>query len=440
MSLASSACSSSSDLFPSHRDICSVQSLRLHCTCFQLQPFSTNILERKMAKTKGTHCRLACFAYSALGLASVVHVAAGAVTCSEVSFHLTFNASLIQFSNPPDPSNETSVLQFTENADVAGGDAPSKGTVDVTGPFTMTGTYCTPTSIFDRNTLQVLVHGITYNKTMWFGLGYGDQYNWPAYAAAQGYHTLSINRLGHGTTHPRLDPTDVVQSPIQVELLHQLAIAIRTGHQSALPRTFGKIAYVGHSFGSLLAVTLAAKYPDDADALVLTGYSASLVFPWSGFPFEPVVSLFPQRYTTAPFGYLSVSSEAVREASFYAGDYDPRIPYGDFLYEDTVTSGELSTFGPTLGPASAYTKPVLLVTGGDDAVFCSTSLGRSFNDILNSTHAAIFPNVDHFSYRIISDTGHTLVLHRTSQTTFRETHDWLNGYFHCRGKAVFKHY
>jgi pimeloyl-ACP methyl ester carboxylesterase len=364
-------------------------------------------------------------------LGSLPSASASSVSCQAVSFSLNFTTAVVRFSDPPDTHNETSVIDFAENAYDNGALAPSVGTVNVSGPFTINGTYCVPSTSLSPGVLQILVHGITYNHSMWLGLGNGEQYNWPTYAASQGYHTLSIDRLGHSNTHPTLDPINLLQAPIQVEILHQLIVAVRTGRRNALSRTFSKVVYVDHSLGSLLSIKHAAKYPNDTDALVLTGYSSTLVFPWTGFPFDSIVSIFPRRYVGTPYGYTSFIDEATREASFYAGSYDPKVAQNDFFYEDTITAGEWATLGLALEDLGghSYAKPVLVVTGAKDAIFCSSTVSQSCDSILNAT-SALFPSTEDFSYRVIDNTGHTLVLHRSVQTTFKKTHDWLNGYFH----------
>jgi pimeloyl-ACP methyl ester carboxylesterase len=94
--------------------------------------------------------------------------------------------------------------------------------------------------------LEVLVHGITYNKEMWAGLNVeaGEEYNWHSFANRRGYHTLAIDRLGHGTNPERPDPFSVVEGPFQVEIMHQLITLLRTGSDNPLGRTFRRIAYV----------------------------------------------------------------------------------------------------------------------------------------------------------------------------------------------------
>ena len=87
---------------------------------------------------------------------------------------------------------------------------------------------------------------------MWSGLGLGEQYSWHAAANAEGYHTLAIDRVGHGPgakyasngeSFP--DPLMVMQSSFHVESIAQMISAIRGNtKKNVLGRGFDKIIYV----------------------------------------------------------------------------------------------------------------------------------------------------------------------------------------------------
>jgi hypothetical protein len=60
--------------------------------------------------------------------------------------------------------------------------------------------------------------------------------------------------------HPDPDPINVLQTPLQVEVNHQVITRARNGTLPIpnLPK-FEKIAYVGHSYGSILGNSLNMK-------------------------------------------------------------------------------------------------------------------------------------------------------------------------------------
>lgn len=110
----------------------------------------------------------------------------------------------------------------------------------VSGTFEIAARYCEPEVVVQdrQDSVQLLVHGITYDKNYWSGGDYpvgfnGDEYSWIAYASKLGYPTLSIDRLGCGnSSHP--DPTFAVQIPTQIEAYHQVIQALRNVSPSPL--------------------------------------------------------------------------------------------------------------------------------------------------------------------------------------------------------------
>ncbi|KAK3939767.1 putative cardiolipin-specific deacylase, mitochondrial [Diplogelasinospora grovesii] len=364
-----------------------------------------------------------------LGLLTGASAGAGHLAgsrCSEVSFAVPVSSENVVFGSPPDPHNDTAIVEFM--LDVWRGlPANTTGTTTVTGNFTVNGLYCEPRGQKRKaDTLEVLVHGITYNKTMWSGMGFGSPYDWLAYANSRGYAALSIDRVGHGTNPERPDPLNVVQPQLHVETLHYLFNAARSGHNRAFGgRNFDKVVFVGHSYGCFLGTALASQHPGDADAMVLTGFATTIDFSdvtnaqWAG-----AAHVMPQRFAGVPLGYVALVQQAQRTASFYAGAYDPAIPPVDFAYEDTLSCGEVGALGSILQPAAGYANPVLVVTAVDDAFFCKPP--KATCEGILATSASYFPNVTDYSYFAPENTGHDLTLHYSAPATFKQVHDWLD--------------
>ncbi|KAK3331195.1 Alpha/Beta hydrolase protein [Apodospora peruviana] len=326
-------------------------------------------------------------------------------------------------------------------------DLPTSGTVTINSTFTIRGTYCVPPRhVRAKDTLEVLLHGITYNKTMWAGYGLASNrhpsspfgtnyYNWHYHANARGYATLAIDRLGHGANPDRPDPLSVVQPQIQVNLLQALLTSVRGRSSSSskmLQKTYGKVVLVGHSWGSYLSVGLAKQFPTSRlfDALVLTGFSTTISGNVLSAPeLVPAALHNPARFPGEAFGYTTMAHAADR-LTYYGGKYDPAIPAFDFLYEDTVTSGEVGAFAAVLGggPAAGtgFRKPVLVVTGTEDKVLCK-SIEMTCAEILAKSREW-FPDVkgDAYEYISVNETGHDLSLHYSAPETFGQVHDWLD--------------
>jgi len=128
--------------------------------------------------------------------------------CLDVTFNVAATSQNTVFSSPPDPNNSMAIIAFA--VDVLRGNLPAtSGTATVSSTFAITGTYCVLRVLKRKDTLEILVYGITYNKTMWAGMGFSDQYNWHKHANAQGYATLALDRLGYSlSSYP--DPLNVV--------------------------------------------------------------------------------------------------------------------------------------------------------------------------------------------------------------------------------------
>jgi hypothetical protein len=153
-------------------------------------------------------------------------------------------------------------------AHVTSGDANA-----VSGTFRIYSALCLPADAATASkvqTVQFLTHGATLDRNYW-DIAHG--YSYVDAAAQAGYATFSYDRLGTGLSdHP--DPIQVVQTAIQVEIAHQLVNLLRTSTE--LGRSFRRVVGVGHSAGSVISQGVTTRYPNDFDALILTGTSTSL--------------------------------------------------------------------------------------------------------------------------------------------------------------------
>ncbi len=366
----------------------------------------------------------------ALALSSAAVVTAQ--NCSTVAFEIPATAQNAVFTSPPDPTNETAVIQFMIAA-FAGNPPETNGTATISDTFTIMGTYCTPSNqTASKDVLEILVHGVTYGKNYWAGLGFADEFNWHLAANARGYSTLALDRLGHGENPQRPDPLTVVQPQLQVEILHQILAAVRTqsppSSLNVLGCGYGTVVYVGHSYGSFLGSTIVCQFPDDADALVLTGFSTT----------ENFSDVVTAQWTSArqhapalgnlPLGYITLASEADRTAVFYAGDFDPALPPLDFRVEDTLTDGEAAVIPILLEPAPSFTGPLFIATGAQDVFFCNNPTVAECEANLAKSRLDFFPGVQEtdFGFFAPDNTGHDIHLHFSAPATYKAVHDFLD--------------
>ncbi|EPE09769.1 alpha beta-hydrolase [Ophiostoma piceae UAMH 11346] len=302
--------------------------------------------------------------------------------------------------------------------------------VSVTRNISVSARYCEPEiKVLGREkAIQVLVHGITYDKEYWSALDYQPgNYSWVDFASKNGYATLAIDRPGNGKSSI-INPFTEAQIPFYAAMLKDIADGLRS--KKWIPRCFDKLVYIGHSLGSAIGTAVATSYPDSYDAVVLTGFSKEV----SGvlIPFGKVVpaSTFAPRFANLSTGYVVTSSEDGRAEFMYGaiGTYDPAIIKLDYNQQGVAALGELATI--TSSVASNYTGPVAVVTGQQDVAFCyanATVLGDcgQGNTSLPAQVQSLFPNASTFDYYIPTEAGHDLNYHYDAHATFTYVHDWL---------------
>ena len=173
------------------------------------------------------------------------------------------------------------------------------------------------------HTLQLLTHGGTTDYNYW---DLAPGYSYVDAAAEAGYATFSYDRLGTGKSdHP--DPLQVVQVPLQVEILHQLVEGLKA---SCLAVSACKsIVGVGHSAGSTIMQGLTTKYPEDYDAILLTGTSTSLDsmnIATAGFAKGPANADPSGRFSGLPDGYFMQGAilQAVQFSFWRYPNFDPK--------------------------------------------------------------------------------------------------------------------
>lgn len=142
--------------------------------------------------------------------------------------------------------------------------------------YQISASYCQPDG-GSKGTIQVLSHGIGFDKTYW-DLNYNNyNYSYVNSALAAGYSTLAIDRLGIGNSSHG-DPFNEIQAQAEVEALNEVTKKLRSGSISEIKTPYSKVIHVGHSFGSVQSYWLSALYPNNTDGVVLTGFSVASQF------------------------------------------------------------------------------------------------------------------------------------------------------------------
>jgi pimeloyl-ACP methyl ester carboxylesterase len=225
-------------------------------------------------------------------------------------------------------------------------------------------------------TVQVLVHGITYTRRHWDfpdPSGGTARYSYVSAALDAGFATLAVDRLGAGESSRPLGA--LVTPDTNAYVLHQVLQALRAGRVPgpAGPLGFQKVVYVGHSYGSFIGWAVASDYPEDVDAVILSGVShtfrllapATVALPLWPAALDPAFQ--GQGYDAT---YLTTVPGS-REATFYApGPVDPAVVALDERTKSTLTAAEFAPFPLVLARPLDIRVPVLLVNGTEDTLFC----------------------------------------------------------------------
>lgn len=201
-----------------------------------------------------------------------------AKTCLNVTVPVNINARQGVFDVPTLQSN-IDVVTFALNNTKQGSNFTEEaltGITNVVGSYNISAKYCMPdsnsTTTSSSPVVQVLSHGIGFDKSYW-DLPYNDyNYSYTDVALANGYYTVAIDRFGIGNSS-HADPLNVVQAQAEISALYEVTMKLRNGTFPGVNTTFSKVVHVGHSFGSAQTYALSAMYPNVTDGVVLTGFS-----------------------------------------------------------------------------------------------------------------------------------------------------------------------
>lgn len=181
---------------------------------------------------------------------------------------------------------------------------------------------------------------------------------------------------------------------------------------------------------------MAARYPDDFDAFVLTGFSKSVLPSLPGIALQnvmPASSVWPARFANLSDAYLTSPNVSTRIDSFFGDpksvDFDPVVAQVWWEREDVVSTGQFISTYADITSAPAYKGRVLVITGEQDQAFCgpgSAKVGEARCGSLLEETGSLFPNAE-YSYKSIERTGHAIFFHSSVRRTFRFINLFLDG-------------
>lgn len=275
--------------------------------------------------------------------------------------------------------------------------------LDVLLPAEVHGQLCEPPGGSDR--VQLLVHGATYDSRYWDEPVADGRFSYVRRALADGWATLAIDRVGYGAS--TREPSALLTASTQALTVHQVVSSLRA--------SFGTVLLVGHSVGSAVALIETSLY-NDADALALTALthrvSPEALASALAVDVRPV-TVDPGRLASEyDPGYLT-TVPGRRAALFYGPHPNPAMLAYDEATKGVVSSTEMAdaiALGFALPTSLAVTRPVYLVDGGLDALFCGKLLGGDCSDAdaLAAEEKPYFANASSFTAAVLPDAGHDL--------------------------------
>ncbi|WP_437818456.1 alpha/beta hydrolase [Sorangium sp. So ce1078] len=262
---------------------------------------------------------------------------------------------------------------------------------------------------YRNKTLQVAIHGATYNHRYWDAPRVnGHPYSYARFMARLNYAVLAIDQIGSGeSSRPAGDLVTLEQAGSGV---HQVLASLRGAH-NPLGHAFDEIVLVGHSLGSITATYVQGAY-GDADALVTTGMGHVPV----PSPFDPaeLAVLLQEPYFTLP--------PEARAALFY----NPLLTDPDVLARDVELLDELPRglatsvlpfqYDPAVTLVDQVTSPVLVQLGELDPIAPGSTADLEDDAWTSASDVTV---------QVLPGMGHNANLHVHNLVSWIPIHGWI---------------
>ncbi len=277
-------------------------------------------------------------------------------------------------------------------------------------------------------TMQLLVHGFTYDHRYWDWPD-SPQYSYARTAAAAGYVTLAIDRLGDGASSHPVDGNTLTPAS-EGYVLHQIIQKLRAG---AIEGTsFAKVVTVGHSLGSVISAEEAATY-HDVNGVILSGFMHD-VPPAVLASFGNGIYSANQDPAFANSGlndtYLTTRPGSRTPFFFNTAHTSPAVIAKDEQIKQTGTTGEAAGFDAASALTPQINVPVLLAMGESDALFCDSSVGLSCanRSAVLAREQSHFSSDAHLQAYVLPGSGHDMNLEQGSLQWYVAANLWTAAY------------
>lgn len=306
--------------------------------------------------------------------------------------------------------------------------------------FNIHAQLCIPKSSKEgQGILQIATHGAHYDSRYWDPQLDREKQSYVEAALKAGYSILTYDRLGAGQSD-KPDAYDIVQAPLELEILRQLTLMARNGtlynfagKEKPIDAAFNKlpkpskIIHVGHSFGSFITSAFIAKYGSLTDGAIITGFLENKYLGKSG-----MVSFNAEYAATSspPFrrssGYIVCQKSGI-QTIFFGGNpktafTKEMLDYGDAIKQPVPIGEFSSSYRISNLEGSSFKAPVQYMLPEFDFYIC----GGDCKGLANLTALEIkYPNAAVIEVAIQPNTGHAFPLHNNATAGYRLTFDFL---------------
>jgi pimeloyl-ACP methyl ester carboxylesterase len=247
--------------------------------------------------------------------------------------------------------------------------------------YWVSGELCaTPGELARGETVQLLVHGATYDHHYWdFGTIDGVSYSYARDVAVAGFPAFAMDEIGAGaSSHP---PSGQVTIEVAAYVAHEIVQDLQDGSIARVQ--FGKVIIVGHSFGSITTILEAGTYHDVAGAIITANTHMSPVF-GSVVQADMYSAIDDPKFAGSGLdgGYLTTMPNTRASLFYNTADANPKVIAADEASKDVFSATEFGT-GIVLKASTLSRQigvPVLLIDGSDDALDCGPETSGGIYD------------------------------------------------------------
>jgi pimeloyl-ACP methyl ester carboxylesterase len=294
------------------------------------------------------------------------------------------------------------------------------------------GELCVPTSGPPPTTVQLLVHGTTYNHNYWDWPEDPEAHSHVRAALQAGYATFNVDRLGVGqSTKPS---SKLVTLAATVDTLHQIVAKLRAG--AIGNHKFSRVVYFGSSLSTAYG-WMEASLHNDIDAFVMTGLLHFTRPTFLGLVQQNLYTVCEDPVFSKvgiDCGYIT-NRPGSKEIFFYhASNVDRHVIDTDERLKD-IASGALIEQSvplvlsqpPAESPSRFIKVPTLIVLGEEDMTAAGSDGIACTNETVRTAEAAYYPHVPGgIDVHVVPKTGHSLPLHRNGRETADFIMRWLD--------------